>query len=101
MDRGYFWFQFAPADQVQIADSRLNLPHGSSTTPATSPSVLSSIRASTLVLSGDADPLSPVRVGEFLRDRIPSAELHVVAGGGHWMAQDDPDRIAGVIGRAL
>jgi pimeloyl-ACP methyl ester carboxylesterase len=46
-----------------------------------------------LVLSGDEDPLSPVRVGAFLRDRLPSATLTVVTGGGHGMAHDQPDRI--------
>ena len=58
---------------------------------------LGEIRIPTLVLSGDADPLSPVRAGEFLRDRIPSARLRVVAGGTHAMAHDEPDRIAGLI----
>jgi pimeloyl-ACP methyl ester carboxylesterase len=50
-----------------------------------------------LVLSGEADPLSPVRVGEFLRDCMPAARLHVVAGGSHAMAHDEPDRIAALI----
>jgi pimeloyl-ACP methyl ester carboxylesterase len=62
---------------------------------------LSSIGISTLVLSGDADPLSPVRVGEFVRDHIPSAELCVVSGAGHWMAHDEPDRVAPLIDRFL
>jgi pimeloyl-ACP methyl ester carboxylesterase len=52
----------------------------------------------TLVLSGDADPLSPVPVGEFLRDRVPSARLEVVTGGTHHMAFDEPDRVAKLIG---
>jgi pimeloyl-ACP methyl ester carboxylesterase len=59
---------------------------------------LGAIAIPTLVLSGDADALSPVRVGEFLRDRMPSAELRVVAGGGHWMAVEKPDRIAELVG---
>jgi pimeloyl-ACP methyl ester carboxylesterase len=62
---------------------------------------LASIRAPTLVISGDADPLSPVRVGELLRDRIPSAELRVVSGGTHSMACDEPDRVTELIGRFL
>jgi pimeloyl-ACP methyl ester carboxylesterase len=62
---------------------------------------LATLRVPALVLSGDADPLSPVRVGEFLRDRIPSASLSVVAGGTHAMAHDDPDRIADTIDRFL
>jgi pimeloyl-ACP methyl ester carboxylesterase len=62
---------------------------------------LASTRIPTLVLSGDADPLSPVRVGEFLRDSLPSAELQVVRGGTHSMAEDQPDRIADLMGRFL
>jgi|HubBroStandDraft_1064217.scaffolds.fasta_scaffold45132_2 pimeloyl-ACP methyl ester carboxylesterase len=58
---------------------------------------LPSIRAAALVLSGDADPLSPPRVGEFLRDRLPSADLRVVVGGAHAMAHEEPDRIAALI----
>jgi poly(3-hydroxyoctanoate) depolymerase len=58
---------------------------------------LASIQIPTLVLSGDADPLSPVRVGEFLQDRLPSADLRVVAGGAHGMAHDEPDRIAALV----
>jgi pimeloyl-ACP methyl ester carboxylesterase len=61
---------------------------------------LGAIRAPTLVLSGSADPLSPVRVGEFLRDRIASAQLEVF-GGGHWFAHEEPDRVAQVLGRFL
>jgi pimeloyl-ACP methyl ester carboxylesterase len=62
---------------------------------------LATLRIPALVLSGDADPLSPVRVGEFLRDRLPSATLHAVASGTHSMAHDDPDRIAEMIDRFL
>lgn len=62
---------------------------------------LQAIRIPALLLFGDADPLSPVRVGEFLRDRLPSAQLHVVAGGGHTMALEEPDRIAPLIAQFL
>ncbi len=54
-----------------------------------------------LVISGELDPLSPVRVGEFVRDRLPSATLSVVAGGTHAMALEEPDRIAPLIERFL
>ncbi len=37
----------------------------------------------TLLLWGDADPISPVAAGERLRDLLPDARLHVAAGGGH------------------
>jgi pimeloyl-ACP methyl ester carboxylesterase len=58
---------------------------------------LPTLRVPTLVLSADADPLSPVAVGEYLRDRMPSAELRVVPGG-HMIAHDSPDVVAGHIG---
>jgi pimeloyl-ACP methyl ester carboxylesterase len=58
---------------------------------------LASIHIPTLLLFGDSDPLSPVRVGEFLRDNLPQAQLHVVTGGSHTMAHEEPDRIASVI----
>jgi pimeloyl-ACP methyl ester carboxylesterase len=60
---------------------------------------LRSIRIPALVICGDADPLSPPSVGAFLRDRLPSADLHVVSGGTHAMAHDEPDRIADRIRR--
>jgi pimeloyl-ACP methyl ester carboxylesterase len=62
---------------------------------------LGTIAVPALVLTGDADPLSPVAVGEFVRDRIPLATLRVVSGGGHSMALDEPDFIAAVIGPFL
>ncbi len=42
---------------------------------------LASIGVPALVITGDADPLSPVAVGEFVRDKIPLAALRVVSGG--------------------
>jgi poly(3-hydroxyoctanoate) depolymerase len=62
---------------------------------------LPSVRAPVLVLSGDADPLSPVRVGEFLRDRLASATLSVVPGGTHAMAHEEPGRVAELVERFL
>jgi pimeloyl-ACP methyl ester carboxylesterase len=58
---------------------------------------LATLEIPALVIAGEHDPLSPVRVGEFLRDRLPSATLIVVAGGTHAMAHDEPDRIAALI----
>ncbi len=40
----------------------------------------------TLLLWGDSDPISPVAVGERLRDLLPNAELHIVKGGDHGLA---------------
>ncbi|WP_414440345.1 alpha/beta fold hydrolase [Burkholderia sp. 22PA0106] len=48
---------------------------------------LHEIRQPALLIWGDADPISPVAVGERLRDALPDARLHVVAGGGHDLAK--------------
>lgn len=53
-------------------DSRLDL------TPA-----LAEIKAPALLLWGDADPISPVAVGQRLAVLLPQAHLHVFAGGDH------------------
>ena len=62
---------------------------------------LPTLRVPTLVLVGDADPLAPLRVGEYLRDQIPGASLEIVAGGTHAMAEELPERVAALIDRHL
>ena len=62
---------------------------------------LPTLRVPTLVLVGDADPLAPTGVGEYLRDQIPGAKLEIVAGGTHAMAEELPERIAALIDRHL
>jgi pimeloyl-ACP methyl ester carboxylesterase len=44
---------------------------------------LSALRIPTLLLWGDADPISPVKVGQRLASLLPQAELHVFPGGDH------------------
>jgi pimeloyl-ACP methyl ester carboxylesterase len=44
---------------------------------------LHEIAVPTLVITGDADTLVPPRNADILCDRLPTAELQVVAGGGH------------------
>ncbi len=51
----------------------------------------------TLLLWGDADPISPIAVGEQLRSLIPQARLHIVPGGDHGFVQDRPEAICDVI----
>jgi pimeloyl-ACP methyl ester carboxylesterase len=55
------------------------------------------VKAGPLLVFGDADPISPVRVGEFLRDRIAGARLEVVPGGTHGMTTEVPDTVADLI----
>lgn len=55
---------------------------------------LSEIRVPTLLLWGDADPLSPVAVGEHLEERIPDAHLVVIDGGDHDFVKLHAERVA-------
>ena len=47
---------------------------------------LGTINVPVLLIWGDADPISPVAVGERLRDLLPRARLHVFPGGTHELA---------------
>ncbi|HTB60176.1 MAG TPA: alpha/beta hydrolase [Polyangia bacterium] len=62
---------------------------------------LPTLRVPTLVLIGDADPLAPLGVGEYLRNQIPRATLEIVEGGTHAMAEELPERIAALVDRHL
>jgi len=53
-----------------------------------------SIKAPTLLLWGDADPISPVAVGERLASLFPNARLHIFAGADHDLAQTHPEVVA-------
>jgi 2-hydroxy-6-oxonona-2,4-dienedioate hydrolase len=59
------------------------------------------IAAPTLLIWGDADPISPVRVGEHLEKRIPKAKLHVLPGGDHDLAVAMANQVAPLIARHL
>ena len=59
------------------------------------------IAAPTLLLWGDADPISPVAVGRHLAERIPDSHLHVVSGGDHDIAQTHAAELAPLIERHL
>jgi pimeloyl-ACP methyl ester carboxylesterase len=59
------------------------------------------IAAPTLLLWGDADPISPVAVGRHLQSRLPDAHLHIVAGGDHDLARTHAAEMAPLIARHL
>jgi pimeloyl-ACP methyl ester carboxylesterase len=59
------------------------------------------IAAPTLLLWGDADPVSPAAVGHHLESRIPNARLHVVRGGNHDLARTHAAEVAPLIERHL
>ena len=60
---------------------------------------LSRIIQPALLLWGDADPISPLAVGERLQSRLPNADLHVVKGGRHDLAVVHTAEIAPLIQR--
>jgi pimeloyl-ACP methyl ester carboxylesterase len=62
---------------------------------------LSALRIPTLLLWGDADPISPVKAGERLASVLPQAELHVIPGGGHDVACSHASVVAPLIDRHL
>lgn len=58
---------------------------------------LPAVAAPALLLFGDADPIAPVTVGEQLRELLPAARLHVLAGGAHDLAVERADEVARLI----
>lgn len=64
-------------------------------------SSLESIRARTIVVSGEADLLTPPEHSRELVDKIPSAVHLCVRGGGHMLAQQAPHVVAAAIDQAI
>jgi pimeloyl-ACP methyl ester carboxylesterase len=58
---------------------------------------LGEIRAPTLLLWSDWDPVSPAAVGRFLAERIPGARLAFVRGGSHVFANERPAEVAALL----
>ena len=71
------------------ANYRASFPRAASWITETRPDYtneLARVRQPTLLLWGDADPISPVAVGEQLQRVLPQAALQVLAGGDHDIA---------------
>ncbi len=62
---------------------------------------LATLAMPTLLLWGDADPISPVAAGEYLASLLPKAQLHVFAGGDHGFANSMAADVAPLIERHL
>jgi pimeloyl-ACP methyl ester carboxylesterase len=60
-----------------------------------------SLRAPALLLWGDADPISPVAVGERLASLLPRSRLRIIPGAGHDLAQTHAEIVAAEIRRHL
>ncbi|WP_067683083.1 bifunctional fumarylacetoacetate hydrolase/alpha/beta hydrolase family protein [Nocardia miyunensis] len=54
---------------------------------------IASIEVPVLLVTGDADPVSPVAVNEDLLAIYPNARLHVLDGVGHWHPIEAPDAV--------
>jgi pimeloyl-ACP methyl ester carboxylesterase len=50
---------------------------------------------------GDADPISPVAVGRALQARLTGSVLHVIAGGTHALAREQPAAVAALVQQHL
>lgn len=59
------------------------------------------IRLPALILCGDSDVMTPLKSSEYLRDQIASSELAVLPGGGHMVALQQPQVVAGHAQRFL
>jgi pimeloyl-ACP methyl ester carboxylesterase len=55
----------------------------------------------TAVVVGAHDPFLPPAVAERLRDDIPRATLDVIADGRHFLPEESPEAVAGVVARLL
>lgn len=62
---------------------------------------LASLAIPTLLLWGDADPVSPVQVGQQLARLLPRARLHVISGGDHGLASTHAGVVAPLIDQHL
>ncbi|WP_242355641.1 MULTISPECIES: alpha/beta fold hydrolase [Anaeromyxobacter] len=58
---------------------------------------LAGIRAPTLLLWSDSDPISPPAIAHFLAERIGGARVVTVPGGTHAFANERPDEVATII----
>jgi poly(3-hydroxyoctanoate) depolymerase len=55
------------------------------------------IRARTLLLFSDADPISPPAVGRFLAQHIADSRIVILPGGTHAFANERPDEVASIL----
>jgi|SRR5687768_16252666 len=55
------------------------------------------ITQQTLLIFGEADLIAPVRVGHFLKSKLPDARLELVPDATHDLESEYPDLIAGLI----
>ncbi len=59
------------------------------------------IKAPTLLIAGDTDPVAPVSMGTLLAERIPRAAISVLERCGHWIPIEKPKESAGKLAEFL
>jgi 3-oxoadipate enol-lactonase len=62
---------------------------------------LPSISASTLIIVGEADSITPVSVAQSMQKQIPGAQLAVIKGAGHMSPMEQPAQVNQAISRFL
>jgi len=55
------------------------------------------IKTPTLIVSGSADALTPVKYGDYLASRIPGASHRVIENAGHMMALEKPEEFVEIV----
>ncbi len=55
----------------------------------------------TLIVSGSADSMTPLKYGQYLHDQIPGSQLVEIKDGGHMMAVEKPVEVAQAVARFL
>jgi pimeloyl-ACP methyl ester carboxylesterase len=76
---------------------RANVPDWFERDETTLETRLGEVRAPTLLVFGDRDPIAPVAMGQHLQSLIRGAHLVVIPGGTHVLAEECPDEVARVI----
>ena len=62
---------------------------------------LSEIRAPTLLIAGEKDPVAPPRVMQRMADAIPDARFEVLEGSGHLAHMERPSAVNRLLGDFL
>ena len=62
---------------------------------------LGAVSVPTLVVSGDADLLTPPKYGAYLREHIPGAQMALIPNAGHMMALENPEALIDHLGAFL
>jgi pimeloyl-ACP methyl ester carboxylesterase len=70
-------------EQIRALWRQINAFADSHDDLAFTPPLLATIRARTLIVNGDRDPLYPIRLSLEMYEAIPGASLWVIPGGGH------------------